>query len=257
MSRARVHDLRRAVGIARRYAAGSRFAARARGMPGPSGAHAGTEANPLEALFDAHTEGPGIFKWRHYFDIYHRHLAKFVGREVNLCEVGIYSGGSVSMWREYLGPASQIYGVDIEEACRVYAGEGVDVFIGDQGDREFWRSFVAKVPPLDVVIDDGSHQTDDQILTLESLLGHLRPGGVYIVEDVHARHHGFPVYLAGLAGHLNEVNSQTTALQRAIGSVHLYPSLAVLERPQDPAWRLEADRRGTVWQPFGAGEKGI
>lgn len=255
MTRGPVRDLRRALGVARRYAAGSRFATRARGKP-EAGADVASRANPLEAIFDAHTDGPGIFKWRHYFEVYHRHLAKFVGREVNVCEVGIYSGGSLSMWREYLGPRSHIYGVDVEEGCRVYAGEGVDVHIGDQGDREFWRRFVAVVPPLDVVIDDGSHRTDDQILTLESLLGHLRPGGVYIVEDVHGRHHGLPVFLAGLAGHLNDVNAQTTPLQQAVGSVHLYPSLAVLERPEDPGWRLASDRRGTLWQPFTAGEKG-
>jgi len=32
--------------------------------------------NPLEAYFDAHIEGPGIWKWRHYFDVYDRHLEK-------------------------------------------------------------------------------------------------------------------------------------------------------------------------------------
>lgn len=30
-----------------------------------------TTPNPLEQFFDSHTEGPGIFKWRHYFEIYH------------------------------------------------------------------------------------------------------------------------------------------------------------------------------------------
>jgi hypothetical protein len=30
-------------------------------------------ANPLMAYFDAHAEGRGIWKWRHYFDISHRH----------------------------------------------------------------------------------------------------------------------------------------------------------------------------------------
>src|SRR5471032_1889882 len=45
--------------------------------------------NPLLDYFESHREGPGIWKWRHYFDIYHRHFAKFVGRQVNIMEVGV------------------------------------------------------------------------------------------------------------------------------------------------------------------------
>ncbi len=50
--------------------------------------------NPLRDYFEANREGPGIWRWQHYFDIYHRHFARFVGREVNVLEIGVYSGGS-------------------------------------------------------------------------------------------------------------------------------------------------------------------
>jgi hypothetical protein len=90
--------------------------------------------NPLATFFDGHTEGPGLWKWRHYFDIYHRHFAKFVGREVHIVEIGIYSGGSLAMWRHYFGDGARLYGVDIEEACRAYEADDVRVFIGDQAD---------------------------------------------------------------------------------------------------------------------------
>src|SRR5947207_11688241 len=42
----------------------------------------GDQHNPLLAYFEAHRQGRGIWKWRHYFDVYHRHLAKFVGKDV-------------------------------------------------------------------------------------------------------------------------------------------------------------------------------
>jgi hypothetical protein len=38
--------------------------------------------NPLRQYFDNNTEGPGIWKWTHYFDIYHRHFERFIGRDV-------------------------------------------------------------------------------------------------------------------------------------------------------------------------------
>jgi len=81
--------------------------------------------NPLWDYFQAHAEGHGIWKWEHYFEIYQRHLGKFVGRDVAFLEIGIYSGGSLPMWRSYFGERCAIYGVDIEEACKAYENDSV------------------------------------------------------------------------------------------------------------------------------------
>jgi len=126
--------------------------------------------NPLKDYFDSHSSGPGIWKWNHYFDIYHRFFKKFVGTEVSILEIGIYSGGSLDMWRNYFGAGCQVYGIDVQEACKVYEGEGKRIFIGDQADREFWRRFREQVPSLDIVIDDGGHRPEQQIVTLEETL---------------------------------------------------------------------------------------
>src|SRR5688500_1877262 len=85
-----------------------------------SSAHVDGEPNALRSYVEAHHEGRGIYKGRHYFDIYVQHLARFVGREVVVVEVGVYSGGSVAMWKHYLGENATIHGIDIQEACRVF-----------------------------------------------------------------------------------------------------------------------------------------
>jgi hypothetical protein len=59
--------------------------------------------NPLWQYFTNHNEGRGIWKWNHYFPIYHRHFSKFIGKPVKILEIGIYSGGSLDMWRSYFG----------------------------------------------------------------------------------------------------------------------------------------------------------
>src|SRR5262245_3116872 len=82
---------------------GFEFAERWPSQKADASAGADGPENPLQSYFDAHTEGRGIWKWTHYFDIYHRHLSKFIGREVHLLEIGVYSGGSLQMWRDYLG----------------------------------------------------------------------------------------------------------------------------------------------------------
>ena len=84
------------------------------------------------------------------------------------------------MWREYFGPKVVIYGVDIEPNCRAYENDKTKIFIGDQADRSFWREFRQKVPFLDIVIDDGGHQTEQQIVSLEELLHSLFSAGAYL-----------------------------------------------------------------------------
>jgi hypothetical protein len=213
--------------------------------------------NPLEAYVDSHLEGPGLWKWRHYFDIYHRHLGRFVGKEVHLVEVGVYSGGSLGMWRAYFGPNCHVYGVDIEPACRAYADEGIEILIGDQGNPQFWGEFVDLVPTIDIVIDDGSHRPADQIITLEALLSRIRPGGVYICEDVHTPLNEFHDYVNHLSRNLHDFGTgdttfrrHPTTFQRGVHSIHLYPFVIVIERRDRSLDLLEAPKHGTQWQPF-------
>lgn len=215
-----------------------------------NGSEPQTSVNPLEAYFEAHVVGRGIWKWRHYFDIYHRHLAKYIGLEVNVLEIGIYSGGSIDMWRSYFGDRANIFGVDIEDACIAYEGDGVRIFIGDQADPEFWARFRAEVPNIDVVIDDGGHQPDQQIATLEALLPHLRPGGIFICEDVIGVLNPFQQYVCGLMCSMNARGSAPNPVQRSIKAISIYPYVTVIERRERPLEELVSPKHGTEWQPF-------
>lgn len=215
--------------------------------------------NPLRAYFEAHREGHGIWKWLHYFEIYDRHLRRFVDQQAHVVEVGIYSGGSLDMWKQYFGAGSHLYGVDIEPACKAYEGPQTRVFVGDQADRGFWQQFRREVPTVDVFIDDGGHFPEQQIVTLEEMLPHLRPGGVYICEDIHGVLNGFSAFAHGLADNLNaasepapghELGFKPTPFQRATLSFHFYPFVCVIEKHAHPLDQLVAPRRGTEWQPF-------
>jgi hypothetical protein len=220
--------------------------------PGPAGG-----PNPLRDYFDGVAEGPGVWKWRHYFAAYHRHLARFVGRAATVVEVGVGAGGSLRMWRHYFGPTCRVHGIDVREACRAAEGEGITVHVGDQADRAFWRDFRARVPEVDVLIDDGGHLPQQQRVTYEEMLPHLRPGGVYLCEDVHGAANPFSRFVHGAADGLNafarlpgeELASAVTPLQAAVHSIHFYPYLVVVERSAAPPERLSAPKRGTDWPP--------
>lgn len=208
-------------------------------------------AGDLERYFDAHTEGLGIAKWPHYFPIYERHLNRLRGQEAHLVEIGVFSGGSLPMWREYLGPRSRVTGIDVEPACKAYDGDRISVVIGDQGDPAFWQRFLAEAGPIDAVIDDGSHRSVDQICTLRALLPRLRPGGVYLCEDVVGTNNEFARFVDGFTRNLDAYDggdkSNTTPFQRGIASVHRYPYVTVVERTHASVGRFEGVERGTAW----------
>jgi cephalosporin hydroxylase len=223
--------------------------------------------SPLEAFFDARLEGAGIWKWRHYFDIYHRHLNSLRNREqLVILEIGIYSGGSLEMWRDYFGTSARIYGVDIEPRCRAYERPGTHVLIGDQADRTFWQNAIANgtLLPPDVVIDDGGHTPEQQRITLEELLPYLRPGGVYICEDIHGQGNAFSAFVSGLADSLNSMERlscdevdperrsvvKANRVQASLNSVHLYPYVVVIEKRQSELLELVAPKHGSEWEPF-------
>jgi Methyltransferase domain len=220
------------------------------------------QTGSLLKYFSEHKEGRGIFKFNHYFEGYERHFARFRGQNVHVLEIGIYSGGSLEMWKNFFGPASRIYGVDIDPRCKAYESDSVRVFIGDQGDRDFWRRFKEEVPVLDIVIDDGGHVAGQQIVSLEELLPHLRPGGIYVCEDLHEAFNGLAAYVCGLAQDLNssrlEYNwednerysvSKANSLQSAIAGIHFYPYMAVIEKTRAPVVELVAPKRGSQWLP--------
>lgn len=214
--------------------------------------------NPIRDYFDRHLAGPGVQKWLHYFEIYHRHLSKFVGRNPVIVEIGVYSGGSLPMWRHYFGPGCRVHGIDIDPECTLYNGPDTTIHIGDQSDREMWRRFRAAVPQVDVLIDDGAHTSEEQTVALEEMLPHLRPGGVYICEDVHVTETRLADFAHALCNGLNAGGIQSgpgvdtiacTPFQAAIHSLHIYPFLVLIEKRAHPEQRFAAPLHGTQWRP--------
>lgn len=160
-------------------------------------------ANPLSEYFLANP-GRLIHKWRHYFDPYHRHLARFRGASVTLLEFGVFHGGSLQMWKHYLGDRARIVGVDIRPQCKAFEEDRVTVRIGDQADRAFLRQLAEEFAPIDIAIDDGGHRMGQQIATFEEIFPRMSDEGCF-----HHRGHSQQL-LAGIRWRL----SQTRHLHR-------------------------------------------
>ena len=160
---------------------------------------------------------------------------------------------------EYFGPNCHIYGIDIEVATRAYESERVSIFIGDQADPRFWSDFKARVGSVDVLIDDGGHTPHQQQVTLREMLSMVRPGGVYICEDIHGHRNPFINDAAGLVHELNRdssvahgetLSTPANSVQAAVYSICFYPFMMVIEKNLVRRDSLLSRRKGTQWQPF-------
>jgi hypothetical protein len=135
---------------------------------------------------------------RHNYTPFYHQL--FQGRDIKkVLEIGIGSvpnmnhvkdyivGASLFMWQEYF-PEAQIFGLDIRPESMVNEGR-IRSFVCDQSDEASLKSVIPQLGGgFDIILDDGSHLPEDQILTAELFVPLLRPGGVYIIEDVHKPH---------------------------------------------------------------------
>lgn len=110
---------------------------------------------------------------------------------LNIAELGILDGGSLLMWNEYFTNA-EIYGFDFDDniinnfkqkyykhCSRITLGN-VDVTNKDSIIRTFSELNVL----YDVIIEDTTHQFEDQIRVIENTYQYLKPGGVLIIEDI-------------------------------------------------------------------------
>ena len=147
----------------------------------------------LERLFWSHT-GRLVDKWPHYLPIHQRHLEPYKAgfplgdgsrRPLRLLEIGVSHGGSLELWRKFLGPQATIFGLDVDPQCSALDRPDLPVRIGSQADPSFLAAVVKEMGGVDIVIDDGSHIGAHQKASMDVLLPLLAEGGLYIVEDTH------------------------------------------------------------------------
>lgn len=118
-----------------------------------------------------------------YWDVYKHVFSVFdLSSEFNVLEIGVDKGDGMLQFKE-LFPNCNICGLDIrEDTPNSPVG---NIWIGSQTDTELLDELNKEEGPFDIIIDDGSHVNEHQILTFEYLFPKLKPGGVYIVEDIH------------------------------------------------------------------------
>jgi SAM-dependent methyltransferase len=94
-------------------------------------------------------------------------------------------GASLRGWRE-LFPHALVYGADIDREI-LFQEDRIKTFYCDQLDRSSIRELWSRADlqgGMDIIIEDGLHTFEANVSFLEGSLDYLRPGGIYVTEDI-------------------------------------------------------------------------
>jgi cephalosporin hydroxylase len=203
----------------------------------------------IATLFFANT-GRRTGKWLHYLGVYDKILDPFVNTPARMLEIGVSGGGSLQLWRKFLGRQAVIFGIDVDPQCAPLGGDDAVVRIGSQDDPEFLRTVIAEMGGLDVVVDDGSHIASHQRASFEALFPLLSDGGIYVLEDLHTSY--WPRFEGGLRrrgtaieylkakidsmhAHYQRKGVNRAELIEPIESIQFFDSIAVVTKRQQTA----------------------
>jgi cephalosporin hydroxylase len=131
-----------------------------------------------------------IVDLHNYIDTYEKIFGHLKESKINFLEIGICRGGSIKLWRDYFTNAT-IFGTDIvysPSAKETLKNENVTILIGDSANKNsdvLTKHFENE--SFDIIIDDGNHSFEYQLLTLQNFFPKLKKGGIYVIEDVEDR----------------------------------------------------------------------
>lgn len=151
----------------------------------------------LRSVYAEHT-GKVSHKYELYLDIYDRVFGPFRERSIDLVEVGVQNGGSLEIWLQYFPRARCLVGCDIDPhvAALRFADPRIHVVVGAINERATSERIVRHAPEFDIFIDDGSHSSKDINATFYNYFHRVRPGGLFVIEDLHCAY--YPDYGGGL-----------------------------------------------------------
>lgn len=168
-----------------------------------------------------------------YIAIYNKYFENIRHKPLKFLEIGFLVGDSAHMWEEYF-PSAELHFLDNNRECINRASTLTSrshLHIVDQSKEADLVNFVNQVGLFDIIIDDGGHTMVQQKTSFNVLFSYVKPGGLYIIEDLHTSYwksfggEGTPghpkasvnsttEFLKKLTDNLNYVGSYTGAANR-------------------------------------------
>ena len=123
-----------------------------------------------------------------YAIFYEKKLEIYKNKNLNILEIGSYAGASAAAFTKYL-PKSNIYCFDVNISNFKYKSEKINVFGIDINNQKKVIKTLNKIfseqnfTQFDLIIDDGSHNLSDILISLKFFFKYVKNNGLYIIED--------------------------------------------------------------------------
>jgi hypothetical protein len=137
-------------------------------------------------------KGDTHYEAHNYTPTLERYLDRMKEQPICLVEIGVndprFPGASLRMWDKYLtNLRSIIIGIDKDLPLLSDVSSRVKLLQADQSSACQLKRVSRICPHINVLIDDGSHHSIDQITSFLALFPLITAGGLYFIEDCHAR----------------------------------------------------------------------
>ena len=122
-----------------------------------------------------------------YLRLYEEIFERFVDKDIRLLELGVGSGGSLLLWRDYF-KSGTIVGLDINPVHIEDTTGRIHMYRGRQQDIGLLDRIATEQAPegFDIIIDDCSHVARFARISFWHLFEkYLKPGGIYAIEDIY------------------------------------------------------------------------
>ena len=144
----------------------------------------------LGAKYDTDKSPYSKNSWhRHpYTGIYDIFFSRLRNKKFNFAEIGILNNASMKMFREYFKKAN-LYGFEynknyIKEAKKHKLKNTKYFEINVKDPDNISRVFKKTKKKFEIIIDDSTHEFNDQINIIKRCEKYLVPGGILVIEDI-------------------------------------------------------------------------
>jgi len=134
-----------------------------------------------------------------YVQFYQKYFSKLKEEKIKILEIGIYRppvdgkavvGASLKTWYDYF-PNAEVYGVDLDpfsdvDNDRIKTMKANQQLRYSNGEVNGLNNIIEQFgSDFDIIIDDGGHTMEQQQITLGFMFKFLKPGGIFVIEDLH------------------------------------------------------------------------
>tara|TARA_B100001029_G_C15028423_1_gene435204 strand:- start:347 stop:1183 length:837 start_codon:yes stop_codon:yes gene_type:complete len=124
-----------------------------------------------------------------YTGIYNFLFHQLRNKKINFAEIGIEKNGSIRMWRSYFKKA-KIYGLEFDinkiRNAKKYKLKNTHYHkINVNKDESLKKTFKKIKKRFDIVVDDSTHNFEDQIKIIKNCYRYLNNNGLLIIEDIY------------------------------------------------------------------------